>query len=96
VLKDNAKAARWYRKAAQQGLAKGQFILGLMYATDQGVLKDNVQAYAWLNIAATQGHEKGKNSRDMLKGTMTPNQIAEAQKLSSELWDKYVVPFQKD
>jgi len=27
---------------------------------------------------------------------MTIAQIAEAQKLSSELWEKYVVPFQKD
>jgi hypothetical protein len=27
---------------------------------------------------------------------MTPTQIAEAQKLSSELWEKYVVPFQKE
>ena len=27
---------------------------------------------------------------------MTPAQIAEAQKLSRELWDKYVAPFQKE
>jgi hypothetical protein len=27
--------------------------------------------------------------------SMTPTQIAEAQKLSLELWEKYVVPFQK-
>jgi hypothetical protein len=26
---------------------------------------------------------------------MTPAQIAEGQKLSSELWEKYVVPFQE-
>jgi len=27
---------------------------------------------------------------------MTREQIAEAQKLSSEYWEKYVVPFQKE
>jgi len=27
---------------------------------------------------------------------MTREQVVEAQKLSSEYWEKYVVPFQKD
>jgi hypothetical protein len=31
----------------------------------------------------------------LMKVMMTSAQIAEAQTLSSELWEKYVVPFQK-
>ena len=70
--------------------------LGIIYANGEGVPEDHVRAYAWCSIAATQGHKKAKNNKRIIKGWMTPAQIAEAQKLSSELWEKYVVPFQKD
>ena len=45
---------------------------------------------------AGQGHEDSKEYRGILKKEMTREQIAEAQKLSSEYWGKYVVPFQKN
>ena len=38
---------------------------------------------------------KAKNKKNVAKA-MTPAQIAEAQKLSRELWEKYVVPFRKE
>jgi len=37
-----------------------------------------------------------KKGKEIMAKHMTPAQIAEAQKLSSDLWEKYVVPFQKD
>ena len=96
VPKDDAKAAHWTRKAAEQGYVIAQSNLGIIYATGEGVPENNVKAYAWCSIAATQGHKKAKNNKRIIKKRMTPAQIAEAQKLSSELWEKYVVPFQKD
>ena len=39
--------------------------------------------------------QEAKKNKDIIKGWITPTQIAEGQKLSSEYWEKYVVPFQK-
>ena len=67
-----------------------------MYAEGEGVPEDDVQAYAWYSIAAAQGLKSAKKNKGILKEEMTREQIAEAQKLSSEYWEKYVVPFQKN
>jgi TPR repeat protein len=40
VLKDYKQAVYWYQKAADQGDAKAQSNLGIMYAFGKGVLKD--------------------------------------------------------
>ena len=59
-----------------------------------GVPKNHVRGYAWCSIAAAQGDATGKNAKELFAQLMTPAQIAEAQRLSRELWEKYVVPFQ--
>ena len=38
----------------------------------------------WLSLAAGQGYEPGKRDRDALAASMTPEQIAAAQKLASQ------------
>ena len=96
VPEDDAKAVRWYRRAAEQGYEKAQHNLGWSYATGRGVLKNKVKAYAWWSISAKQGRKIAKKNKGIVENKMTPAQIAEAHKLSSELWEKYVVPFQKD
>ena len=96
VPEDDAKALYWYRKVAEQGIAQAQNNLGAKYGKGEGVPEDDVQAYAWYSIAAAQGREIAKTNKGILKKEMTREQIAEAQKLSSEYWKKYVVPFQKD
>ena len=40
VAQDYKEAVWWYRKAAEQGYADGQFGLGAMYANGHGVLQD--------------------------------------------------------
>jgi TPR repeat protein len=77
-------------EAAEQGEAKAQYKLGFMYYNGEGTPKNNVLAYVWWNIAAAQGHEKAKETRGFIEELMTPNQIAEAQKLSKEYYAKYV------
>jgi serine/threonine protein kinase/TPR repeat protein/sugar lactone lactonase YvrE len=54
VAKDWAEAARWFRKAAEQGHARSQFYLGALYAEGMGVPKDLAQALGWLHKAAAQ------------------------------------------
>jgi uncharacterized protein len=88
VPQDYAEAVRWYRKAAEQGLANAQFNLGLMYAKGQGVPQDYAEAPMWLNLAAsrTSGdvQQKSAETRDLVARMMTAQQIAEAQRLARE------------
>ena len=84
VPKDAAQAAVWYRKAAERGYANAQSNLGAEYSIGVGVPKDLVLAYMWRNLAAAQGDDIGKTARDALEKSMTPAQIAEAQKMSRE------------
>lgn len=84
ALEDEVEAAKWYRKAAEQKLDVAQFNLALCYASGEGVRKDYVEACKWANLAAAQGNESAKSFRDLLEKEMTPEQIAEGQRLSRE------------
>ena len=92
---DDAKAVYWYTRAAKQGDAYPQQRLGLMYSMGEGVSKNYVHAYAWASIAAAQGNSLIKMFKNAIADPMTPAEIAAGQRLSSELWEKYLVPFQK-
>jgi len=84
VPKDYTEAVKWYRLAADQGYAWGRYDLGIMYAYGQGLPKDDVLAYMWENLAAAQGFSAAGYVRDYIAQHMTPEQIAEAQKLARE------------
>ncbi len=53
--KDYKEAAKWYRKAAEQGDADAQFRLGVMYHEGEGVSQDYTEAAKWSRKAAEQG-----------------------------------------
>jgi len=86
--KDDKEAAKWYRKAAEQGVARAQFNLGSMYYKGQGVLEDDVTTYAWWNIAATNGHEAAKKRKPIVAKFLTADQIAEGEALAKEMIKK--------
>jgi TPR repeat protein len=77
-------AANWFRKAAEQGDATGQFSLGWAYEQGDGVLQDYVLAHMWYNLAASQGADVAAKNRDRVAAEMSPEQIAEAQRLARE------------
>ncbi len=83
VPRDDGEAAKWFRKAAEQGHATGQNNLGSAYAEGRGVPQDYVEAHKWFNLAAAQGSPYGMKNRDGITRSMTPGQIAEAQRRSS-------------
>ena len=56
VPEDAAEAVRWYRLAADQGLAQGQYSLGFMYQTGDGVPEDLAEEARWWRLAAEQGY----------------------------------------
>jgi len=55
-----------------------------MYERGDGVPQDYVQAYMWYHLGAANGATRGAALRDALAKQMTPDQIAEAQKLARE------------
>ncbi|WP_081501701.1 tetratricopeptide repeat protein [Pseudomonas sp. GM49] len=55
VTQDNALAARWYRKAGQQGHAVAQSNLGVCYVQGVGVPADASLAVFWSLKAGVQG-----------------------------------------
>ena len=91
VSQDHVEAVRWYRLAADQGDAAAQVSLGNMYDNGLGVQQDDVQAHMWFNLAASQltgeARELVVENRDWVAFRMTPEQIAEAERLARE-WNE--------
>ena len=84
VAQDYVQAVRWYTLAAEQGLADAQFNLALMHELGQGVAQNYIQAHVWFNLAAAQGDKEAVDKRNRVAKQMTPQQIAQAQKLATE------------
>jgi len=59
---DFATAYQEFRKAAEEGCAVAQSLLGAMYYLGQGVAKDDVEAAKWLRKAVKQGLRAQKTS----------------------------------
>ena len=60
VEKDQQIAVGWFKKAAELGLAKAQFNLGLSYQKGQGASKDIHKAIEWFRKSAEQGYAKAE------------------------------------
>ena len=81
-------AARLYAQGAVRGDAFGQAMLGLLYDKGYGVPEDFVLAYNWLDLAAA--HATGRQRdvyaryRDAVGSKMSPNEIAEGQRLAAD------------
>jgi uncharacterized protein len=59
--RDRAEAARWFRKAAEQGHVDAQYNLGDAYYYGQGVPQDYAEAAWWYRKAAEQGHASAQH-----------------------------------
>ena len=57
---DYAKAARELQYLAEQGDAKAQFDLGLLYDTGRGVPQSNEEALKWYQMAADHGEPRAQ------------------------------------
>jgi TPR repeat protein len=91
VPQSHGDAMAWYRKAANQGDPRALYNLGVMYEKGQGVVPDSAQAYVWYSLAAfrfqgqdAQARELVMRSRDRVAATMSPAQLAAAQKMARE------------
>ncbi|MFO1507196.1 MAG: bifunctional trypsin-like peptidase domain-containing/SEL1-like repeat protein [Lysobacterales bacterium] len=86
VPQDHSKAIYWYGKAAEQGHTKAQFNLGVTYFNGEGTPQDYVQAAKWFILAKANGTEGADEALSRTERKMTPQQIAEAQRLAAQWW----------
>ena len=80
---DVAEAFSWYSKAAEQGHVMAWRRLGEMHATGRGTPEDFVRAHMWFTLCAEQGIGDAEAWRDYLAARMSPEQIAESERLKS-------------
>jgi TPR repeat protein len=86
---DFAEAVKWWTRAAENNIAIAQLNLSVMYANGDGIRQDYVKAHMFANLAAAhlpagEDRETAVKNRDIVSKLMTPEQIAEAQRLARE------------
>ena len=59
---DFATAMKEWKPLAEQGNAKAQAIIGILYENGHGVLKDYAEAVKWYRSSAEQGHTSAQNN----------------------------------
>ena len=69
VNRDYATALRLFRLAADQGDANGHFMLGVMYATGQGVPQNYAEAVKWYRLATDQGNADAQYNLGVMYAT---------------------------
>jgi len=58
VPQNPVEALKWYRKAAENGHAQAQYVMGKFYYTGEALPKDQVEAFRWWRKAAENGHPR--------------------------------------
>ena len=81
VAANEVEALKWFTKAAEQGFPEAQKNLGAMFEKGIGVPKDYVQAAKWYSLAVAQANEGAVDKYLELAKIMTPEQVAQAQKM---------------
>ncbi len=91
VPRNDKEAIRLYHLAANKGSTNAQDNLGKLYYFGDMVPQDYVLAHMWFNISSSKASKSvvfdPSEWRRKVQKLMTPNQIAEAQKLARE-WVK--------
>ena len=82
VPQDYQEAAKWFRRAAEQGDAGAQFSLGAVYSTGDGVPQNDAEAKKWYHKAAEQGNADAQFSLGQMYfyGNGVPQDYVQAHK----------------
>ena len=87
--RDFQEAAKWYRRAAEQGDADAQYNLGVMYdraeslpasARSRGIAQDYGEAARWYRLSADQGNADAQFNLGILysNGQGVPHDLVQA------------------
>ena len=74
---------------AEWGDATAQHDLGVMYEDGEGFPQNYIEAHKWYSFSEENGSKSGLKFRKIIEKIMTPEQIAEAQKLARKWMKKY-------
>jgi TPR repeat protein len=66
VARDPQQAARWYGRAAGQGLPEAQHIFGVLLTSGGAGTPDAVEGYKWLLLAERARHSRQQGAREKL------------------------------
>ena len=75
-------AIRLFRPLAEQGNAKAQNVLGVIYRKGEGVARNSVRAFLWFNRAAARGDARAKAELRDVSQTMTAEELSQARKMA--------------
>jgi len=90
VAVDDAQAALWLRKAAEQGQAEGQLMLGSLYFFGLGVPQSYPAAYAWCELAQDNGQADAQMCRDAALASIAGDeQRRDAFRMVGEFRERY-------
>ena len=85
LANDVNRAIEELKKIANQGDVEAQKYLAGMYRNGgQGLPQNYVKAHMYYSLAAASGDSEAAGKRGIVERKMTPEQIAEAEKLASE------------
>ncbi len=87
LKRSNKEDVKWYTIGAEEGYARSQFQLGVMYMNGHGLPQDYIQAHMWLNLASANGNKSARDLLLRLSKDMTPESVIEAQEMTRE-WIK--------
>ena len=85
---DHNNALLWFNKAAANGNAESQYMIGQITRDGEGLPKDDVTAWAWWIISAANEYWMAKDNMSGSQSQMTPEQIAKAEELVKEMIKK--------
>ncbi len=81
---DPAEAYYWFSKAAEQDHLMAWRRLGELYARGRGTTQDKVRAHMWFQLCAERGIADAEGWRDHLAARMSPEELAESDRLARE------------
>jgi len=81
--KNPAAAGVWFHRAAELGLTDSQYNLGRLYEEGLGVSQNAAEAYKWYVIAARAGDSEGRAAAQRLRGKLSPQAVAAADKAAT-------------
>jgi TPR repeat protein len=79
---DYVPAIRLFRPLAEQGNAKAQSVLGVMFRRGEGVPRNSARAHMWFSFAAARGDAAAKAGLREVSRTMTHEEISQAEAMA--------------
>jgi TPR repeat protein len=80
-----AQAAKWFEKAAMQGLPQAQQQLGMLYKDGKGVTADKLQAYVWMLVSYDSGNTSNTSDILQLQADLGTTQVDQAKAKARDL-----------